>query len=462
MKVFVTGATGVVGPPAVRQLVADGHEVSAVARTPEKAAQVRALGATPVTVDLFDAAAVHDAVRGFDAIVNLATHIPRIAQMMLPGAWSENDRIRREVSRNLVDGALANDVGIYVQESIAFIYTDAGDRVIDEDSPIDVPPYAQSTLDAEAQAQRFAASGRTGIVLRFGMFHGSGSEQTQMQFRTARRDGVAVMFGRPDAYVPFIHTDDAGTAAAAALRAPSGIYNVVDNEPLTRRDFARALAAATGRRGLRLPPVAAAKLGGQKSDMLTRSERVSNARFREATGWSPRYRTAREALAAIGAQLPGEAGIGGVARGILALLAVNSLLVGFWAQLAPRRFYTGFPGFGRHWVSADGPFNEHLIRDVGGLNLALAVVLIAGVVLATRPAARVAALATLVYGVPHFTYHLAHMNLYSGSDQVASGAGLALSVVLPVVVLALCARTGVAEQSVVDITDEEKIPVAAR
>src|SRR5438067_3703611 len=106
-KVFVVGATGVLGRRTVRDLVKAGHDVTAVARTPAKAEMLAGLGATPASVDVFDPAAVKEAIAGHDVVANLATHIPPMWKMMLPRAWDENDRIRREVSRNLVDAALA-------------------------------------------------------------------------------------------------------------------------------------------------------------------------------------------------------------------------------------------------------------------------------------------------------------------------------------------------------------------
>src|SRR5206468_5182859 len=107
MKVFVAGSTGVLGRRAVRLLVAAGHDVTAAVRSEEKAALVRAMGAHPVRVDLFDAAAVEDAVRGHEAVVNLATHIPPMSQTTRTSAWAETDRTRREVSPKLVDAAPA-------------------------------------------------------------------------------------------------------------------------------------------------------------------------------------------------------------------------------------------------------------------------------------------------------------------------------------------------------------------
>src|SRR4051812_4458693 len=199
MKVFVAGATGVLGWRAVRDLVRAGHQVTAIGRTPEKAELVRSLGATPVAVDLFDAAAVKDAVAGHDVVCNLATHIPPTAKMLLPSAWDENDRIRREVSRNLVDAAMATGATRYIQESIAFMYPDSGNASVDEETPLDVPPYGASAVEAEAQAQRFTDAGGTGIVLRFGQFYGPDAAHTKDFLRLARAH-VAPTIGPADGY----------------------------------------------------------------------------------------------------------------------------------------------------------------------------------------------------------------------------------------------------------------------
>jgi nucleoside-diphosphate-sugar epimerase len=298
MKVFVTGATGVLGWRAVEQLVAAGHAVTGVARGPEKATRAEKLGATPVTVDLFDRAALTDAVRDHEVVCNLATRIPRASRALLPGAWSDNDRIRREASRNLVDAALATDVQRYVQESIAFMYADGGDSWIDESTPLDVTSYARTVVDAEAQAQRFTDAGRTGVVLRFGMFYGPDSNHT-IDFVSAARRRVAMAVAPPDAYTSSITTHDAGRAVVAALRAPAGVYNVVDDEPLRCRDYFDALAAALGAARPRWSAATLAKLGGSKTAALRRSERVSNRRFKDATGWAPDAPSAREGWPAV-------------------------------------------------------------------------------------------------------------------------------------------------------------------
>ena len=109
--------------------------------------------------------------------------------------------------------------------------------------------------------------------------------------------------------------------------------------------------------------------------------------------------------------------------------ALIALQLGFWALFAPQGFFDDFPGFGRSWVAVDGPFNEHLIRDVGALNLALASLLIYAVIRATSELASIAAIASLVWGVPHFVYHLFNTEGLSAFDNALSLGGLALSVV---------------------------------
>src|SRR5439155_4001075 len=381
MKIFVAGATGVLGKRAVRELVAAGHEVSAVARNEEKAALLRSLGATPAKVDPFDPPAVKDAVAGHDVVCNLATHIPPTMKMAMPGAWDENNRIRSEASRNLVDAALATGVERYIQEAVCFLYGEHGDEWIDEDTPLDVPKIGRSMVEAEAQARRFTEAGGVGIVLRFGGFYGPDAGQSQDFVRMARNH-VAPMAGSKDGYMPMIHLDDTGTAVLAALRAPAGTYNVTD-ETITRREQMDALARAVGVDHLAAAPEALTKVGPLR--YIARSQRVSNKRFREATGWKPRYPTVNEGWPAVVAAM-GDAPprVGLLARLGLLVLGIASLQLGVWATIAPQSFYKSYPGAGRHWIDLNGPFNEHFIRDFGGLNLALALLTIAAFIAGTR------------------------------------------------------------------------------
>jgi nucleoside-diphosphate-sugar epimerase len=152
---------------------------------------------------------------------------------------------------------------------------------------------ARGNLAAEANARRFSEAGRTGIVVRFGWFYGPGAAHSERLFALARRH-IGLVLGPPESYVSSIHVADAAAAVAAALRAPAGTFNIVDDEPLTKHAYAEALARAAGEAMWLRGPGRAALLLGDRLTSLTRSLRVSNARFRTATGWAPHYPGARE------------------------------------------------------------------------------------------------------------------------------------------------------------------------
>jgi len=127
-------------------------------------------------------------------------------------------------------------------------------------------------------------------------------------------------------------------------------------------------------------------------------------------------------------------------RVLLVLFGLVELPVGLWPLLSPTGFYQDFPGFRHGWVAMDGPFNEHLIRDFGGLNLALAALLVGAAVIGTTSVARLAAIALLLFGAPHFFYHLGHVGHFERLDQVLIIATTGLGVVLPLVLLLIPGR----------------------
>jgi hypothetical protein len=117
-------------------------------------------------------------------------------------------------------------------------------------------------------------------------------------------------------------------------------------------------------------------------------------------------------------------------RVALGYLIVVSSQIGVWALVAPRSFYDDFPGLGRTWVAVDGPYNEHLVRDVGALNLALTVLFAAAWWRLDRHMLTVAGGAALAWGVPHALYHVTNTDGLGGSDVAASLLGLVLFVIV--------------------------------
>jgi nucleoside-diphosphate-sugar epimerase len=209
VRLLVTGGSGVLGRATIPLLRAQGHEIDA----PE-----------PSELDLFDPVAVASAVGGAAAVLHLATRIPARERAGEREAWRENDRLRAEAARLLVDAALAAETEAYVQPSITFLYPAEG--VIDEETPLgQVPEHLRSALTAEAQTARFAAAGRRGVVLRLGLLYGPGTANELPNLR----------------YGSTLHVEDAGRALVAALGLASGIYNVCrDDERVSNERFKRA------------------------------------------------------------------------------------------------------------------------------------------------------------------------------------------------------------------------------
>ena len=300
MNVFLTGATGAIGPATVRGLVDRGHQVRAVARTDEKAAILRGLGADPIAVDLFDGEAAKAAVVGSEAVLHLATNVPRLRRMSSKKGWETHNRLRTAATENLVDAAVATGASTFVKESVSFVYPDGGDAWIDETTPVDESvAMLAPTLEGERIVERFTAGGGRGVVLRFGSFYGQTARMVDEALLLARFR-MSILGGAPGAYVSSIHTDDVASGSVAALEAPAGVYNVVDDEPVTRREYLDAFSEAFGVRKLRPLPTWLVKLAsGSAAAAVIRSWRVSNKKLRDATGWSPKFPSVHEGWPAV-------------------------------------------------------------------------------------------------------------------------------------------------------------------
>jgi nucleoside-diphosphate-sugar epimerase len=289
-EIIITGSTGAIGRRAVRELVAGGHRVTGVTRSAHGRELLENLGARAVEADVFDEDSLRRTFDGADTVINLLTHIPAAGRMADPAAWAENDRVRTEASAAVARGAQGAGVRRLVQESIAFVYADGGDAWLDEDAPVVGGGVTTTALTAERNAQELF-DGDT-VVLRFGLFIGpdSGSAKAALQ---AARGGASIAPGPPDAYRPTLWLDDAARAIAAVLGAPAGTYNVADDDPATNAEIDAALAAAVGVDALRPRP--------PQDGPLARSQRVSNRRLRDASGWAPQMHAATESWSRIAA-----------------------------------------------------------------------------------------------------------------------------------------------------------------
>jgi nucleoside-diphosphate-sugar epimerase len=308
MRVFVAGATGLIGRRLVRLLLDAGHDVSAMARSEESAEDLRGDGAGVAVADLFD----DEQLRGTmamtepEVVIHQLTVLPdRLDAADAAERFAENDRVRVEGTRALVDAAAAVGARRVVAQSIAFAYAPEGDWVKDESAPLylDAPsPWGRSVgACAELERQVLESRGMDGVVLRYGSLYGPGTwfDADGGTIAQAVRAGSVPVIGSGDAMLSFTHVDDAAAAAVAALDATPGKYNVVDDEPVRARDWLPLFARSVGGP---LPGAISAEEGLERAGWIAVHRMVeqrgaSNARARETLGWTPSHPSWRAKLA---------------------------------------------------------------------------------------------------------------------------------------------------------------------
>jgi nucleoside-diphosphate-sugar epimerase len=307
MKVFVAGASGAIGRPLVRQLVAAGHEVTGMTRREENAEAIRAAGAAAVVRDVFDATALESAVREAapEVVIHELTSLPHRLDPKSKDALVPTNRLRSEGTRNLIAAAKAAGARRLIAESVAFFYVPKGDWVKDEDAPAfaDVPgPFGEAGRAlADLERQVTGTDGLEGIVLRYGWLYGPGTyygrEGSATEDFGKRRMPVV---GKGDGTFSFIHVEDAAAATVAAVeRGAPGIYNVVDDEPAQGCDWIPYVADVVDAKKPRRVPVWLARLvaGAAAVEMATDLRGASNAKAKRELGWQPRYPSWREGFA---------------------------------------------------------------------------------------------------------------------------------------------------------------------
>ena len=284
VRIVLTGGTGVIGRASVTTLLAAGHDVVVVTRTPSGSSTVEGLGATSVRGDVLDLDSLTAAYEGAEAVVNLATKVPVGHGALLPWAWRRNDRLRTTGVANVVEASRRAGVRRVVQESVSFLYADQGDEWITEQSPVDITPMTEPAAVGESLVQDYSCGSRTGVVLRFGMIVGD-DPQTRFWLRAAA-GGRPVGLGHPADWAHVVHTDDLGGAVLSALHAPSGVYNV-GSEPVQRHDLVQGYAEAVGAESGTFMGPWSRRLTGPRLEPLARSLRVSADHFAAQTGWRP-------------------------------------------------------------------------------------------------------------------------------------------------------------------------------
>ena len=309
MRVFIAGATGVVGRPLVRELIRAGHDVTGMTRSPDKAPALSAEGAHPVVCDALDRDAVARAIAASapDVVVHQLTALPeKYNPRRVRRLYRATDRLHIEGTDNLLAAAHEIGVGRFVAQSIAFDYERAGGRVKTETDPLDpAPPKAfRDAMAAMAHLERVTldAEGVHGAVLRYGMFYGPGtwySPGGHFANEVRRRRYPIVGDGR--GVFSFVHVADAASATRLAIESgATGIFNVVDDEPAELQEWVPVFAAAVGAPKPWRAPVWLARLaaGSGAVEQLLSMRGADNAKAKAVLGWTLRFPTWRSGFAA--------------------------------------------------------------------------------------------------------------------------------------------------------------------
>jgi nucleoside-diphosphate-sugar epimerase len=302
VRVFLAGASGVVGRSLLGLLSDAGHEVVGMTRSPQRAEEIRSRGSEAVLCNVFDLDALRSAITEAqpDAVIHELTDLPaRLDPRKYGKQLAGTNRIRREGTANLV--AAARDAGVsrLLAQSVAFAYAPAGDWVKGEDAPLalDAPAAMGEAVAAVAELERQVLE-FGGIVLRYGFFYGPGTAFASDGFyaELARKRRLPVI-GGGEGRNSFIHVEDAARATVAALeRGSAGVYNIVDDDPAPAREWVPAYATAIGAGPPRHLPAWIARLvaGSVAVTGMTAQRGASNAKAKRELGWSPEHPSWRD------------------------------------------------------------------------------------------------------------------------------------------------------------------------
>lgn len=300
MRVLLAGASGAVGTPLTRQLIATGHQVVGISRSRTNAERLRTAGAEAVVADVLDRENLLAAVREVraDAVIHELT---ALGTMKMRDALQGTNELRTSGTANLLAAARAVGAHRFVAQSImlGYGYRDHGPQVITEDAPFGEPVGGMLgsavTAMRSAEEQTFSADEMEGVALRYGFFYGQDS-MTRMMVNLVRKRRLPVPSSA--GFTNFIYLEDAAAATVAALeKGRAGqAYNVVDDEPVRWGDYLDTMAAAFGaRRPWRVPSWMLRPIPYLHA-MMTTSMRVSNAKAKGELGWAPAVPTYREGI----------------------------------------------------------------------------------------------------------------------------------------------------------------------
>jgi nucleoside-diphosphate-sugar epimerase len=305
MRVFVAGATGVVGKPLVAALTAAGHEVTGTTRSPAKAAELQAAGATPVIVDGLDRRAIIDAVKAAqpEVIVHQMTALTSLRSFRnFDKQFAVTNELRTKGTDYLLEAAREAGTRRFIAQSyVGWNNPRSGRRATTEEDPLDPQPLpsTRQTLAAIRHVEETVPGAvPEGLVLRYGMFYGHGASEAMLD--VVRKRQMPVIGGGTGIWSFCEVTDAAAAAAAAVTRGAPGIYNVVDDDPAPVREWLPYLAQCLGvKPPMHAPAWLGALLAGRLVVMLmTEARGAANEKAKRELGWAPGYASWRDGFPA--------------------------------------------------------------------------------------------------------------------------------------------------------------------
>jgi nucleoside-diphosphate-sugar epimerase len=299
MRVFIAGATGVLGRRMIRQFLEKNHPVIGLARDEKGAQKIKTLGGEAVIRSIFDADLLAAEVRHADVVIHAATAIPTKFTGQ-PEDWAMNDRLRREGTRALTEAAAKLGAKTYIQQSVVWVARPEDDSFFDETTKLTRPDALyQSAFDGEQIA--FEAGEKFGFnvaVLRGAGFYAADAAHTRL-FAEGLLKRRLPLIGKGDAVSANIHVEDAASAfVAAAIAGKKGLWHVTDDDSTTIKEMLSEFAGKLNAPSPWRIPLWIARLFIWEGviDFFTRSTRTSNRLFKKEIGWSPRFPSYRVGL----------------------------------------------------------------------------------------------------------------------------------------------------------------------
>jgi nucleoside-diphosphate-sugar epimerase len=301
MRIFVAGATGVIGQSLVPGLVTAGHDVTGTTRSPAKAGQLKSAGATPAIVDGLDRQAVLDAVRAArpEVIVHQMTALASMRSFRnFDSEFAVTSELRSKGTDYLLEAARQAGTRRFIAQSfIGWNNARTGTAVKSETDPLDPDPIS-STRKAMAAIRYLEdavpAAVPEGLVLRYGPFYGHGASDYMLE--AVRKRQLPVIGGGTGIWSFCEVSDGAAATLAAVTRGAPGLYNIVDDDPAPVREWLPYLAECLGAKPPMHAPAWVGKLlaGELVVAMMTEARGAANAKARRELDWTPGYPSWRD------------------------------------------------------------------------------------------------------------------------------------------------------------------------